>query len=787
VIEPNTAKENQPIDTFPDLSRFVAAQPFSAEDTTAGVENELQAVVSGSAERVDLPISIRESNYFKNIIAEAKSGNASHRAVTALELFLENNPTGVWENSWVRFRRDRLSRYANEVFERDLLADKRVVFGPQRTDRGLFSCRRHGEDLVRIPISYLLKLALADVISQPEADPQVVVIGDRIMGHLLSDNTSPETFSFSPMPVTPANGLGRGIVDETLIRFALCQFLTQYANRRFGLIEAGQRAQVYFAPNPPTRQKTLNALVTDAFYRELFMSPCLSGWDQGEEKKHYMALCHRVLSLSQLNGLYKLKEAGILQRNLVVLPSTSNTSLANNGTHISFGSRLLTGWLADPDSGFDRRHEKYVGDLVIKITEHFLPLFVGLYSAAPYRLDFQDFHPERLLGFLPHQLEATHLKMIWRRWKQKAKLRFLGQPMTPFGPEWLDRQFSRLLRIKGDFLPDYRLLDYFVCLLSTEQSPALNGVIGNDIRLKQDLTSMGIFDNAMSAYLLCRLREFDKMGFSGFEGRHYSQFMDIGADMTHAVNLQLMITALAYRYALNGEVTHRHIPDEPFLESERRQVFFGAAIGLPTFFVRKDTRNRFLADILRDVRKTRASRRYDGFVRVPVSEYLAALVRKIRRDGGPLIEAPGLQATLSDLEQRLASPQTHGTAGRLTAAILNKTGADQPMKLNAATFNQAAEQYYRNDLKRTNLQEALAVLADRAARLDSMASWRRGTYNRSLMKILAGRSAADFVAAAGKDAVSEQATMAQLIPLILLTLLVIDHQAEAVRSTSKPD
>jgi hypothetical protein len=32
--------------------------------------------------------------------------------------------------------------------------------------------------------------------------------------------------------------------------------------------------------------------------------------------------------------------------------------------------------------------------LAIKIVEHFLPLFVGAYSAAPYRLDFADFHPE---------------------------------------------------------------------------------------------------------------------------------------------------------------------------------------------------------------------------------------------------------------------------------------------------------------------------------------------------------------------------------------------------------
>jgi hypothetical protein len=36
--------------------------------------------------------------------------------------------------------------------------------------------------------------------------------------------------------------------------------------------------------------------------------------------------------------------------------------------------------------------------------EHFLPLFVGSYSAAPCRIGFRDFHPESALGFLPHEL-----------------------------------------------------------------------------------------------------------------------------------------------------------------------------------------------------------------------------------------------------------------------------------------------------------------------------------------------------------------------------------------------
>ena len=133
-----------------------------------------------------------------------------------------------------------------------------------------------------------------------------------------------------------------------------------------------------------------------------------------------MCLCHEVLSRSQLNAVAKLREAGIINRDLVVLPNTSNVSLANNGVHISIGSLKLTEALKDPQSGFTHAEEKLFSDLVVKIVEHFLPLFVGTYSAAPYRLGFSDFHPEKVLGFLPHELDYTHLRMVWRRWKKQG-------------------------------------------------------------------------------------------------------------------------------------------------------------------------------------------------------------------------------------------------------------------------------------------------------------------------------------------------------------------------------
>lgn len=56
------------------------------------------------------------------------------------------------------------------------------------------------------------------------------------------------------------------------------------------------------------------------------------------------------------------------------------------------------------------------------------------------------------------------------------------------------------------------------------------------------------------------LREFDDMGFFGFEGRHYSLFASMTEDFGPAADLQQLITVLAYKYVLSGKYTHRHLP-----------------------------------------------------------------------------------------------------------------------------------------------------------------------------------------------------------------------------------
>ncbi len=767
---------------------LIDSLPFCAGDVTSGSESELQAVVAGDRQHVDLPLIIEQSNFFANVMKRTASGETPKTVVADLERFLADNRTEVWENSWVRFPFKRLSGYARQTLEHDLLADKQNHTAGQRADAGRFFYQdADGRVMLRLPISYLIKLALADLIGVQQILPDLIrQTGVRLLGHYLNDNTSPETFSFNVIPLTPQHGMGAAIAGETAIRFLMTQLLVMYANQAFGITEHGQQAMVYFAPHPPVRQKELNDHLPDSFYRELFMSPCLSGWDRGEDKFRYMQLCHQVLSRSQLNAVAKLRDAGIIINNLVVLPNVSNVSLANNGTHISIGSRRLTRLLADGNSGFLPAHEKLLGDLTIKITEHFLPLFVGSYTAAPFRLGFSDFHPEKALGFLPHELDYTHLRMLWRRWRKKADISIFGQPLTPFGPPALDAFISRAFGLKGDYVPDYRLVDYLVCLLSTDRSPALNGQPGNTDLLRRDLADMGVFDEQMSVYLLYKQREFAKMGFSGFEGRHYSLFERFTGDMGPAAELQTLITALAYKYMAQG-VDHRRIPDDPSLESERRQIFFGAAIGLPTFFVRKDSANRFLAAIIARTGGVRPSKRYPGYLRVPVDAYRLALLQLLRQDAADLIEQMGLQKTMTDLEQRIREPEQYSAAGRLTSGILTELGSRSAIRTEAREFNAGAEQYYRTTLRRQQMTEAFDLLQSQCRLLDQQSDQLDETVRKALRLTLQGQDADSFLSAIRQDLLQERADIPTLQRLINLLLVTVNHQQPSTPQRSASD
>ncbi len=762
------------------LDNFVRTLPFMAGDATAGAENEFQAVVAGKRENIDLARVIETSNYYRNLVEQARTGETPQRRVMALERLLKNKDGQDWENSWVWFPRRVLNRFANQVFNKDLKADKSIPASEYRRDAACFVFEKNGENQVRVPVSYLLKLALADAVGDDNGVPEPVKTwGEKMLAHFSNDNSSPELFSFYPVKSDGSGSLGEKLAAETLLRFLLTQALVAYAGHKFELNENGQKVKVFFSATPPGDQKRLNDVISDAFYRELFMSPCLSGWDRGEDKKEYMSVCHKVLSRSQINAVAQLKEAGIINSNLVVLPNTSNISLANNGTHISLGSVKLSRCMSDPGSGFTALDEKYTGDLTIKIWEHFLPLFATTYSAAPHRIDFQEFHPERVLGFMPHELTHTHLRMIWRRWKKKAHLKIMGKALTPFGPVWLDRLIANMFRLKGDFIPDGRLIDYFTSVMSTFQSPALNGSLESEDNLKNDLTEMGVFDGRMALYQLVRLRKYHQMGYSGFEHRYFSVFEDIVRDMGKAADLQVLITVLAQKYIYSRQVDHAMIPDSPTVESERRQIFFCTAIGIPTFFVKTRTRNQFLVKILKNTAKTRQSHRYPGYTRVLVREYQRALISMIQAEGADLVAALNCSSILDDLDNRINTPRTHAAWGRITQGILEGSGKHKPMSMKGSLFNTKAESYYGRTLRQAHISQGFDLLGKAFEQIDLWARYRNASYGQALGQILGSRDILKFLKSMRQDFMDDSCAPETLKKFIYLMVLVVSREMQA--------
>jgi hypothetical protein len=209
------------------------------------------------------------------------------------------------------------------------------------------------------------------------------------------------------------------------------------------------------------------------------------------------------------------------------------------------------------------------------------------------------------------------------------------------------------------------------------------------------------------------------------------------------------------------------------VESERRQIFFSAAIGIPNFYVRRDTGNRFLGKILRHTRRTRPSNRYPGYERVPNDEYRRALVKVLLEDGADLIESLNLRGTMEDLMARLEFPESHGAAGRLTRGILDTVNAKDPMKVGAREFNLGAEKYYRETLRMTHMKEAFRLLEEDCLRLDPLGSNGDESVADALRLTLGSTSAAQFLQKARGEILREQAdpeTLRRMLELMLISI-----------------
>jgi hypothetical protein len=346
---------------------------------------------------------------------------------------------------------------------------------------------------------------------------------------------------------------------------------------------------------------------------------------------------------------------------------------------------------------------------------------------------------------------------------------------------WLDHLTSTLLRLRGDYLPDVRLIDYLVALHSVDHSPALNGILGNQDQLKADLSEMGVFDSRMAIYLPYRMRNLDTYGFSGFEGRHYSLFPDLNQSMALAVNLQTLITAMGYRWAIEGNLTHADIPDDPCTESERRQIFFATAIGLPTVFIRADTGNLLLRRILGLVERQRPSRRYRGYLRIEVNAYQRACLEILRSEEGAGRHSADCTSIFDSLEAMLKGEQL-SAAECLTRGIVgtHKRTSD-PMGINSDEFNRMAERYYRNDLCRLHMDNGLDSVVEDGMLFDRSEDAQSGALRQ---QVIGSTSAALFIRETGCRLLAGEATDQEILRLIILCLVLFEEQMRRRKPSS---
>jgi hypothetical protein len=249
------------------------------------------------------------------------------------------------------------------------------------------------------------------------------------------------------------------------------------------------------------------------------------------------------------------------------------------------------------------------------------------------------------------------------------------------------------------------------------------------------------------------------------------------ADMGNAADMQTLITALGYKYVLKGEVTHGMIPDTPGVESERRQMFFCAAVNLPTCYVKTDTRNRFLKNIVSRISHTRKSRRYPGYTRIRIKDYKQALVNTLKKDGSDLIEDLRLHAALADLQGRIHSPDTRSACGRLVKGILDSRKKTNPMDYSGETFNRYAEQYYQETLRKQHMAEGFKILISEFSGMDLWAGFREPVFKDIIGTILPDTDLDHFLSQVKNPLMAHDLPVEQIKKLLFLIMLYVNIEA----------
>ncbi|MGD0232328.1 MAG: hypothetical protein ABSC19_18560 [Syntrophorhabdales bacterium] len=174
----------------------------------------------------------------------------------------------IGERGWVRFPKEVLNPFALEILRRGLLAPKGNAAAGPRPDTHKLTFTEGGLEFVRVPVSYLVRLALADAVGGTNVHPVVHRTGVRLLDHFLRDSPSPGTHSFYIVHGASAKGPESGPARETGRPFLLTQLLVMYANDKFQLAPSGQKATMCLSPHSPALRRYQRYLrVCDSRYR----------------------------------------------------------------------------------------------------------------------------------------------------------------------------------------------------------------------------------------------------------------------------------------------------------------------------------------------------------------------------------------------------------------------------------------------------------------------------------------------------------------------------------------
>jgi hypothetical protein len=111
----------------------------------------------------------------------------------------------------------------------------------------------------------------------------------------------------------------------------------------------------------------------------------------------------------------------------------------------------------------------------------------------------------------------------------------------------------------------------------------------------------------------------------------------------------------------------------------------------------------------------------------------------------------------------------------VTKGILETVNAKTPMHVNARAFNQGAEKYYRETLRRQHLMEGLRFLEEDCLQADMRSAGLDEQTGEALRSVLGGMGAADFLRKVKRDLLEERLPAETLRRVINLVIVTIHH------------